>query len=74
MSGFVLRGFKGIVPRAAPRLLGDHQAQVAENCVVASGTLRPLRSNLAVMTLPKAGPIRTMPRRGRAHAIRWKAA
>lgn len=64
MSGYSIRQFKGVAPRNNPRLLADNQAQLAVNCIVPSGTLVPLKSNLAVMTLPKAGPIRTIHRFG----------
>ena len=64
MTGYVVRKFSGIAPRNNARLLADNQAQIATNCVVPSGTLRPLRVNLDVLTLPKAGTIRTIHRFG----------
>jgi len=64
MTGFVVRNFSGVAPRVNPRLLADNKAQSASNCVVTSGTLRPLKTNLAVMTLPKSGTIRTIHRFG----------
>ena len=64
MTGFVIRKFSGIAPRNNARLLADNQAQLANNCVVPSGVLRPLASNLSVMTLPKAGTIQTIHRFG----------
>jgi len=35
--------FEGLVPRVAKRLLGDSQAQVAENCDLLSGNLRAIK-------------------------------
>lgn len=64
MSGFIIRQFSGISPKTNPRLLANNQAQVAVNCTVQSGTLVPLKTNLAVLTLPKTGTIRTIYRFG----------
>ena len=35
--------FKGIAPRFAPKMLGQNQAQLAENCDLEGGKLKPLR-------------------------------
>ena len=64
MTIFSIRQFKGIAPRVSPRLLADGMAQNAVNCVLSSGTLRPLRQNLAVLTLPKQGSVKTIYRYG----------
>lgn len=64
MTGFVVRQFKGIAPKLAPRLLNDNMAQTCTNARFKSGTLVPLRANTAVMTLPKSGPITTIHRFG----------
>ena len=44
--------FSGTVPRRHPRLLGEYQAQVAENCNLYSGALRPLGGNRFVQAPP----------------------
>lgn len=41
MSGFRISGFSGLVPRLARQLLAPNQAQVAMNCTLTSGDLRP---------------------------------
>lgn len=46
MTGYVIRLFTGIAPKNNPRLLADNQAQIATNCIVPSGTLRPLKTDL----------------------------
>src|SRR5687768_230090 len=42
MSAFRISGFSGLVPRLARQLLAPNQAQVATNCSLTSGDLRPL--------------------------------
>jgi len=65
MTGWAVRQFKGVAPRAEPRLLQDNQAQVATNCKLWHGSLRPLLVNLAVATtLTKPGTIQTIHRFG----------
>jgi len=65
MTGYAVRQFKGIAPRAEPRLLQENQAQVALNCKLWHGSLRPLLANLAVaVTLTKPGTIQTIHRFG----------
>ncbi len=41
MSAFRISGFSGLVPRLAKQLLAANQAQVATNCNLTSGDLRP---------------------------------
>ena len=41
MSAFRISGFSGLVPRLARQLLAPNQAQVATNCNLTSGDLRP---------------------------------
>ncbi|HEU4854395.1 MAG TPA: hypothetical protein VFS89_03805 [Nitrosospira sp.] len=48
MSGFRINGFSGLVPRLARQLLAPNQAQVAMNCVLTSGDLRPRNGPLLV--------------------------
>lgn len=68
MTGWSVRQFKGIAPRAEPRLLQDNQAQVAVNCKLWHGSLRPLQANLAIAPNPltKVGTINTIYRFGHA--------
>ena len=48
MSAFRISGFSGLVPRLAKQLLAPHQAQVATNCDLTSGDLRPRNGPKAV--------------------------
>jgi hypothetical protein len=48
MSAFRIAGFSGLVPRLAKQLLAPTQAQVATNCRLTSGDLRPRDSLLPV--------------------------
>src|SRR5687768_3468834 len=41
MAAFRIAGFSGLVPRLARQLLAPNQAQVATNCTLTSGDLRP---------------------------------
>ena len=41
-------GFSGIAPRVSAKLLADNQAQVARNCRLQSGELRPFREPLEI--------------------------
>jgi len=66
MTGYAVRQFKGIAPRAEPRLLQENQAQVALNCKLWHGSLRPLQANLFVGNLSKPGVIQTIHRFGHA--------
>ena len=66
MTGYAVRQFKGIAPRAEPRQLQDNQAQVALNCKLWHGSLRPLQANLFVGNLSKPGVIQTIHRFGHA--------
>lgn len=68
MTGFVVRQFRGIAPKLAPRLLADNQAQSCTNARFKSGTLHPLKANDPVMTLPKPGAIQAIHRFGQAVA------
>ena len=42
MTAFRIAGFSGLVPRLAKQLLAPNQAQVATNCKLTSGDLRPM--------------------------------
>lgn len=48
MTAFRIAGFSGLVPRAAKQLLAPNQAQVATNCNLTSGDLRPRNGPLLV--------------------------
>jgi len=52
-----LTGFQGLVPRIAPRLLSDTQAQVATNLDLKSGNIKPLAGLSDVATLPDSSRI-----------------
>ena len=69
MGAWSIRQFKGISPVIDAKLLGVNQAQLAVNCDLQHGTLRPLPSNLTVPgALSKAGTIQTIYRFGHATA------
>ncbi|HEX8874786.1 MAG TPA: hypothetical protein VF780_09175 [Nitrosospira sp.] len=48
MTAFRISGFSGLVPRLAKQLLAPNQAQVATNCNLTSGDLRPRNGPLLV--------------------------
>jgi hypothetical protein len=48
MTAFRIAGFSGLVPRLAKQLLAPNQAQVATNCNLTSGDLRPRNGPLLV--------------------------
>lgn len=48
MAGIRYTAFSGIVPRTAPRLIGQSQAQIAFNVKAKSGQLKPMRGPQAV--------------------------
>ena len=48
MTTFRITGFSGLVPRLAKQLLAPNQAQVATNCILTSGDLRPRNGPLPV--------------------------
>ena len=51
MTAFRIAGFSGLVPRLAKQLLAPNQAQVATNCNLTSGDLRP-RNGLRLVFSP----------------------
>jgi hypothetical protein len=66
MAGWSVPVFRGLAPRAEPRLLQENQAQVAINCKLWHGSLRPLAENLQVLAnFPKPGTIQTIYRFGK---------
>ena len=67
MTGWVVRQFRGIAPRAEPRLLADNQAQTAIDCKLWHGSLRPLKGNSSIIaSLPKSGTVRSIYRFGKS--------
>lgn len=53
MAVISVKQFNGVSPKTPPRLLADTQAQVAENCDVFRGTLRPMNGlGTSVHTVP----------------------
>lgn len=48
MVAFRVSGFAGVVPRLQRRAIGERQAQVAMNCILTAGDLRPINKPLAV--------------------------
>ena len=72
MVGFVIRNFKGVAPRVAPRILADNQSQNATDVVLTSGALVALKQNVAVLqddgvtpySFDTAGEIQTIYRFG----------
>jgi hypothetical protein len=57
MAAIVLKSFNGLRPITKPRLLGDNEAQIAQNVRLVSGSLEPLRGvstlKATVLTAPK---------------------
>ena len=51
MTAFRISGFSGLVPRLAKQLLAPNQAQVATNCSLTSGDIRP-RNGLKLVFVP----------------------
>ena len=71
MSLFSLRPFSGVAPRVSPRLLGPTQAQVAQNCKLWSGEIRPWSGLGTPTTLPKVGPLKTVFLYAGAYWFHW---
>lgn len=58
MPAAAIRAFGGgLVPRMDQRLLREDQAQIAQNAVITSGALQPLREPLDVYTSAKSGSL-----------------
>jgi len=55
MAYFKLISFNGIAPQISPRLLGETLAQTAEDVILDSGRLVPLRNNTDIYTLSASG-------------------
>src|SRR5687768_9913211 len=70
---FRLEGFSGLVPRLARQLLAPNQAQVATNCNLTSGDLRPRNGPLHVFTPIVEGDVKSMFRMEKDGNEKWLA-
>ena len=73
MTAFRVAGFSGLVPRLARQLLGPSQAQVATNCNLTSGDLRPRNGPLLTATPVIANDIQSMFRMEKDGNEKWLA-
>lgn len=73
MAAFRIAGFSGLVPRLAKQLLGINQAQVATNCNLTSGDLRPRNGPLLVFAPVIDGDILSMFRMEKDGNEKWLA-
>lgn len=70
MTGIAIAAFRGAVPRTSNRLLGDNQAQQANNCKITSGRLDPLKG-LGLVHTSVAAAITTMYRYRFGDVYNW---
>ncbi len=63
--------FKGIMPVVARNLLGNESAQIAENCLLDTGAVRPVRGLNNVNTPTKAGTKRSIYLFDAAYWFHW---
>jgi hypothetical protein len=73
MSAFRIAGFSGLVPRLAKQLLDQNQAQIATNCILTSGDLRPRNGPLLISTPDVDGDIVSMFRMEKDGNEEWLA-
>lgn len=73
MTAFRIAGFSGLVPRLAKQLLGPNQAQVATNCILTSGDLRPRNGPLLIFIPIVNGDIQSMFRMEKDGNEKWLA-
>ena len=73
MTGFRIAGFAGLVPRLAKQLLEPNQAQVATNCTLTSGDLRPRNGHLLILNPEIDGDILSMFRMEKNGNEKWLA-
>lgn len=73
MTSFRISGFSGLVPRTAKQLLAANQAQVATNCNVTSGDLRPRNGPRLVFSPVISGAIVSMFRMEKDGSEKWLA-
>ena len=52
--------FSGIKPRTAPGLIQDYEAQIAQNCYLGRGDLRPFRAYSKVKSLTETGTLQSL--------------
>jgi len=52
-----ISNFSGLAPRLSAKLLADNQAQVARNCRLQSGEIRPLRAPLEIAATLVSNPL-----------------
>ncbi len=73
MTAFRIAGFSGLVPRRAKQLLAPNQAQVATNCILTSGDLRPRNGPLLIAAPVIANDILSMFRMEKDGNEKWLA-
>lgn len=73
MPAFRIAGFSGLVPRLAKQLLDPNQAQIATNCILTSGDLRPRNGPLRVFNPVIDGDILSMFRMEKDGNEKWLA-
>ncbi|MEP7371110.1 MAG: hypothetical protein ABI659_02675 [Nitrosospira sp.] len=73
MTAFRIAGFSGLVPRLAKQLLALNQAQVATNCNLTSGDLRPRNGPLHVFSPVIGNDIKSMFRMEKDGNEKWLA-
>jgi hypothetical protein len=73
VTGFRIAGFSGLVPRLAKQLLAANQAQVATNCNLTSGDLRPRNAPLPIFNPIIDGDIVSMFRMEKDGNEKWLA-
>lgn len=71
MAGFRISNFSGLVPRAAKQLLAPNQAQVATNCNLTSGDLRPRNGTKLAYSPTIANDIKSMFRMEKDGQEKW---
>jgi hypothetical protein len=73
MTAFRIAGFSGLVPRLAKQLLALNQAQIATNCNLTSGDLRPRNGPLHVFSPVIGGDIKSLFRMEKDGNEKWLA-
>lgn len=73
MPRIAVAPFRGMLPRVAPRLLGDSAATDATNVILTSGEIRPTKRALLVNTPSFSGPWLAVFRAEEGVAERWLA-
>lgn len=73
MTAFRIAAFSGLVPRLAKQLLAPNQAQIATNCNLTSGDLRPRNGPLHVFSPIIGNDIKSMFRMEKDGNEKWLA-